>query len=75
MATPKTSAAAFAARRRALMARFPGPVLFAAGLPRARNYAANRYPFRAASHFLYFVGEHLAGAALLFTEGKVTLFA
>jgi Xaa-Pro aminopeptidase len=75
MPTPRTSSAAFVARRRALAHRFPGPALLAAGLPRSRNYAANRYPFRAASHFLYFVGRHLAGAALLFAEGKVTLFA
>ena len=54
--------------------RFPGPALFTAGLPPARNYAANRYPFRATSHFLYFTGAPLPGAALLFAEGKVSLF-
>jgi Xaa-Pro aminopeptidase len=75
MPTPRTSASAFAARRRALLDRFHGPALLSAGLPRARNYAANRYPFRAASHFLYFVGEPIAGAAILFAEGEATLFA
>ncbi len=75
MAPPRTPASAFAARRRALLARFPGPALLPAGLPRARNYAANRYPFRAASHFLYFTGVAVPGAALLFAEGKATLFA
>src|SRR5215468_10223340 len=75
MPLPETPASAFVARRSALVQRFAGPALLAAGLPRSRNYAANRYPFRAASHFLYFTGEHIAGAALLFAEGKVTLFA
>jgi Xaa-Pro aminopeptidase len=75
MSLPQTSTSAFVARRRALAGRFAGPVLFAAGVPRARNYAANRYPFRAASHFLYFTGAAVAGAALLFAEGKVSLFA
>jgi Xaa-Pro aminopeptidase len=75
MPTPRTVASAFAARRRALLDRFHGPALFCAGLPLSRNYAANRYPFRAASHFLYFVGEPIPGAALLFADGEATLFA
>jgi Xaa-Pro aminopeptidase len=75
MPAPRTSSSAFAARRRALLGRLSGPALLAAGLPRSRNYRANRYPFRAASHFLYFAGEHLPGAALLFAEGRVSLFA
>ena len=75
MPLPETPASAFVARRRALVQRFPGPALLAAGLPRSRNYAANRYPFRATSHFLYFAGTPLPGAALLFAEGKVSLFA
>ncbi|MFT3775776.1 MAG: aminopeptidase P family protein [Minicystis sp.] len=75
MPAPRTPASVFAARRSALIRSFPGPALLAAGLPRSRNYRANRYPFRAASHFLYFIGEHIPGAALLFADGKVTLFA
>ncbi len=45
-------------RRRARLAeKIAGtPALFASGKPRARNYAANPFPFRAASHFLYFFG-------------------
>lgn len=50
------------------------PALVVSGLPRARNYAANRYPFRAESHFLYLAGVPLAGAALLFDRGRCTLF-
>jgi len=72
---PRTVPAAFAARRRALLARFPSPALFAAGRPPSRNFPANQYAFRASSHFLYFTGAPIPGAALLFAEGKATLFA
>jgi len=48
--------------------------LLVAARPRARNYPANRYPFRAESHFLYFVGEPIAGAALLVSGSRSTLF-
>ncbi len=41
-----------------------GPALIPAGRALGRNYPANPYPFRASSHFLYFVGEALEGAAL-----------
>jgi Xaa-Pro aminopeptidase len=75
MALPKTPREVFVARRRALLAGFPGAALLAAGLPPPRNYRANRYPFRAASHFLYFVGAPMPGAALLFEGGSATLFA
>jgi Xaa-Pro aminopeptidase len=51
--------------RRALDRLDPGrPVLLPAGRARPRNYLANPYPFRASSHFLYFVGRSLEGAAL-----------
>ena len=44
-------------RRAALAARLgPRPALIAAGAARPRNYAANTYPFRAISHFLYLFG-------------------
>lgn len=75
MAIPRTPASAFVARRRALAARLDRPVLIAAGLPRSRNYRANLYRFRASSHFLYFLGEAIPGAALLFAGGNTTLFA
>src|SRR5688572_32870080 len=74
-AFPTTSAQACARRRAALAARFSGPALFAAGLPVARNYPANVYPCRAASHFLYLVGRSMPGAALLVQGGRATLFA
>ena len=49
--------------------------MFVSGLSRPRNFAGNRYPFRAESHFLYFVGRSIEGAALLVEHGKKTLFA
>ena len=53
----------FADRRARLAERLVGrPALIAAGVSRGRNYAANPYPFRAASHFLYLFGLPLRGA-------------
>ncbi len=47
----------FMRRRSALATRLGAqPALIAAGGARARNYAANTYPFRASSHFLYLFG-------------------
>jgi Xaa-Pro aminopeptidase len=47
----------FQRRRQALAARLgERPALIAAGGLRPRNYAANAYPFRAGSHFLYLFG-------------------
>lgn len=67
--------AAFVARREALLGAIEAPVVFASGLPRVRNFEANRFPFRAESHFLYFVGRHLPGALLCFDQGEAVLFA
>jgi Xaa-Pro aminopeptidase len=64
----------FIARRGALLERLGGPALLAAGEAPSRNYPANRYAFRASSHFLYFTGRPMAGSALLFHRGKTTLF-
>ena len=51
-----------------------GAALLASGTSRGRNYAANPYPFRAASHFLYLVGAPLENAMLFHEAGKWTLF-
>jgi len=53
----------------------PRKVALFAGLPRPMNYAANAFPFRAESHFLYLTGVHLPGAVLLGHEGNWTLYA
>ncbi len=64
-----------AARRARLAARLGDrPALIAAGLPRPRNYAANLYPFRASSHFLYLVGRPLPGAVAVYDGAAFTLY-
>lgn len=62
-------------RRLRLSRRFDGPALFAAGRAPSRNYPDNVYPFRASSHFLYFAGRPLEGAALLFDGERWLLLA
>jgi Xaa-Pro aminopeptidase len=52
----------------------PGPKLFVSGLPRPRNFVHNPYPFRAESHFLYFAGAALEGAALLVDGERTALY-
>ena len=47
-------------RRQKLAELMAGPVLLWSGVPVSRNFAANLYPFRASSHFLYFAGVPLA---------------
>jgi Xaa-Pro aminopeptidase len=79
-----TPAAALARRRERLastferLARERGSaargVLLAAEVPRTRSYAGDIYPFRARSHFLYFIERQLEEAALLFDGGRFTLF-
>src|SRR5690606_28612611 len=56
--------AACGARRERLLAQLEGPAAVPAGLPVARNYPQNPYPYRASSHFLYLVGLPLSGACL-----------
>lgn len=52
-------------RRARLAGAIGRPMVILAGQPRARNYAANTYAFRAGSSYLYFGGPPVAGAALL----------
>ena len=61
-------------RRQQLSRRFTGPALIWAGGAAARNFAANQYPFRASSHFLYFAGLPLEGAVIRLQNGELTLF-
>lgn len=64
----------FKARRAALLSKLGTlPALIHAGHPRSRNYAANTYPFRAGSHFLYLTGLSIPGASLLLHQGQATL--
>jgi Xaa-Pro aminopeptidase len=43
-------------------------------MPRPRNFAHNPYPFRAESHFLYFVGASLEGAVLVVDGDRTALY-
>ncbi len=70
-----TLPAAFVARRRRLQDRLAGPALIVSGHARPRNFLANRYPFRAESHFLYLVGRPLEGAALWMDPARAVLYA
>ncbi|MCU0692672.1 MAG: aminopeptidase P family protein [Polyangiaceae bacterium] len=74
MQAPRTLSSTFVARRGALLDKLRSPALLASGALRSRNYAANTYPFRANSHFLYLVGAGLHDAALLLADDKTTLF-
>jgi len=63
-------------RRRAALAARLGtlPALIAAGGARPRNYAANTYPYRAGSHFLYLFGLPLRDAMASYDGAGWTLF-
>jgi Xaa-Pro aminopeptidase len=75
MLSSATSRDALEARRAKLAARLgPRPALIAAGLPRPRNYAANQYPFRASSHFLYLFGVPLRGAVAGYDGDDFTIY-
>lgn len=64
-----------ATRRSALASTIETPALIPAGRTAPRNYRANTYPFRASSHFLYFVGKAIEGAYLLIEpDGRARLF-
>jgi Xaa-Pro aminopeptidase len=61
-------------RRDRLAQKLDFPVLLWAGRSSARNFPANRYPFRANSHFLYFAGLPLEGAVIRLEAGRLHLF-
>lgn len=62
--------------RRDRLAKLLGnrPALIAAGAPRPRNYAANLYPYRASSHFLYLFGRPLRGGLTVYDGAAFTLY-
>lgn len=61
-------------RRRRLVAQVSQPILLWAGDRQSRNFRANQIPFRASSHFLYFVGLPLAGAVFFLQGERSILF-
>ncbi len=60
-------------RRVSLGDRLATPVLLWSGSALPRNFPANRYPFRASSHFLYFAGIPLQNAVIYLNRGKLAL--
>jgi Xaa-Pro aminopeptidase len=50
------------------------PVILWSGKANPRNFPANRFPFRASSHFLYFAGLSLENAAIRLENGELELF-
>jgi Xaa-Pro aminopeptidase len=68
--------APFSHRRARLAAQIGArPALIASGGDRPRNYAANTYPFRANSHFLYLFGLPLRGAFGHYDGERWTVYA
>ncbi|BAY11185.1 aminopeptidase P family protein [Calothrix sp. NIES-2098] len=61
-------------RRQRLAQLIDFPVILWSGSSSPRNFAANAYPFRANSHFLYFAGLPLPNAAIRLEGGKLELF-
>ena len=61
-------------RRRRLAQKIDFPVLLWSGTAKPRNFAANIYPYRASSHFLYFAGLPLENAAIRIEGERLTLF-
>ena len=61
-------------RREKLAQLIDFPVILWSGGASPRNFPANRYPFRASSHFLYFAGLQLENAAIRLHQGKLELF-
>ncbi|MEA5512199.1 aminopeptidase P family protein [Crocosphaera sp. UHCC 0190] len=61
-------------RRQKLAQLIDKPAIFWSGKALSRNFRANRYPFRASSHFLYFTGLNLENAAIIVENGNLSLF-
>ena len=61
-------------RRNKLAQLYPYPAILWSGDRLSRNFPANRYWFRASSHFLYFTNLSLPSAAIYLNQGKLILF-
>ncbi|MBE9213177.1 aminopeptidase P family protein [Plectonema cf. radiosum LEGE 06105] len=61
-------------RREKLAKLIDFPAVLWSGSPSARNFAANIFPHRSSSHFLYFAGLPLQNAAIRLEAGKMQLF-
>ncbi|MFB2974162.1 aminopeptidase P family protein [Aerosakkonema sp. BLCC-F183] len=70
----KTLADTLRKRRKRLFELIDFPVVLWSGCAPSRNYPANKLPFRASSHFLYFAGLPLENAAIRMEAGRLELF-
>ncbi len=61
-------------RRQKLAKLIDFPVILWSGKSIARNFASLTFPFRASSHFLYFVGLNLENAAIRLENGLLEFF-
>lgn len=61
-------------RRQRLAQLVTTPVILWSGRAPSRNFPANRYPFRASSHFLYFAGLSLENVAIRLENSRLELF-
>jgi len=61
-------------RRQKLANLIEVPIVLWSGGRSSRNFAANVFPFRASSHFLYFAGLSIENAAIRLESGGLTLF-
>ncbi|MEO0968919.1 MAG: aminopeptidase P family protein [Cyanobacteria bacterium J06639_18] len=61
-------------RRQSLAKLIDFPAILWSGSPISRNFAANTFPFRASSHFIYFAGLSLPNAAIRLAGGELELF-
>ncbi len=61
-------------RRQKLADLIEVPIVLWSGSRSPRNFAANVFPFRASSHFLYFAGLSIEHAAIRLESGTLTLF-
>ncbi|HEY9700689.1 MAG TPA: aminopeptidase P family protein [Trichocoleus sp.] len=61
-------------RRQRLAQHIDFPAVFWSGRSSSRNYAANTFPFRASSNFLYFAGLPVENAAIRLEGNRLELF-
>ena len=70
----RTFTASLKQRRDKLGRLIDRPVVLWSGSPIGRNFSANKFPFRASSHFLYFAGLPLVNAVIRLEAGRLELY-